>query len=300
MMALPRDEVLNQRFMTQLAAHPSMDWLEGNDVVGAFEALRDVSAFGEKGNLDDIEALTRFMDLVATKSDFTSGSDFWQNVYRLWLAHYTRLVNVGFQDRLRKFVVEFNSEHAQYGLVVVCHSAAPKSFEELKAKEVKLGQPGPQCSSRMVASSMLDVVRCSMTANSPSAVVALVEAFQKVSMQGSQRSRLELVRIQNLFHPEADVSQDVPTLKLNLLHVARDRNIIGEVQVMLPEFLAIEKQMWPLTRFLRTEDLEQPSQKNGCCKDIGRNGCVSVGASGELTDQDSNERKVHTPSKCST
>lgn len=263
--SMPYEEILLPEYLSQLGSHPPLPWLAAADAVGAFEALRDIKAVSTGCDCGDREALTEFMDLVAGEVDFSTGPAFWQNAYKLWLSHYARALNSDFQAKLKRFATTFNEEHYKAGLQVSFYGVPPKSFEQMKAHEDRVGKPGHQTlEERTVATKMLDIVRCSMTANSPDAVVALVEAFRLAANQGGKWGRLELARVQNGFHQCANPVYGVRMVTLNIVFHAGDRNVlrtggnlqlraVGEVRVLLPEFLAIQKSLHPLARHLEKE-----------------------------------------------
>lgn len=265
---LPRDEVLLPQYLDQQAAHRGMEWLTAADAVGAFEALRDVQALGDRGDTDDREALTRFMDLISADPDFLNGPAFWQNVYKLWLERYARLVGPDFQAKLRRFVANFSKDS---GFQANLHHPLLKSYAHIKAHEGRLGSVGfRNHAERSVASRMLDIIGCSITVDCPEAIVALVKAFRDAGNHGSKWGKFELVRLQSSFCPDV---QDLPrecvrSVVLHVLYHGGARHlprtsgqlqvcIVGEVTILLPEFLEIKKSMDPLVRFLEEESESQ-------------------------------------------
>merc|ERR1712216_867625 len=46
LLAIPRHEIMQHQYLTQLGAHPILKWIDCADIIGAFDALCDVKAFG--------------------------------------------------------------------------------------------------------------------------------------------------------------------------------------------------------------------------------------------------------------
>lgn len=256
---IPRDEILHQQYLTQLGAHPILDWIDCADVISAFNALCDVKTFGDSG--DDNEVLTRFMELVSTDSDFMTGPSFWQNVYKLWLSNFACLSRPSFHHRLQKFVEDFNFKNEADGFEVSISEFHAKTFQELKACESKLGTPGYKThDERTVASKALNAISCRIIANSPATVAQLVYSFRQCSLSDE---KIELVRIQNGFHKDA-VSQDgLREVTLNIIfkggschgHGAREGRsmsvmLVGEVQIVLPQIDSAWNGMKLLSEFV--------------------------------------------------
>jgi hypothetical protein len=258
LLAIPSNEILQQQYMTQLGAHPILKWIDCADTIEAFNALCDVKTFGDTG--DDNEALTRFMELASTDSDFMTGSAFWRNVYKLWLSNYARLARPGFHAKLQRFADDFNLKNMAAGLEVSLNEVHTKTFQEMKASECRYGEPGYQThDQRVVASKELDAISCCMVANSPAAVAQLVYAFRQCSLT---EEKFELVRIQNGFHKDAESRDCLRDVTLNIIfkgghchgHGAREGRsvsivLVGEVRIVLPEIASARKGMKLLSEF---------------------------------------------------
>lgn len=255
---LPSDEILQQQYMSQLGAHPILKWVDCADTIEAFEALCDVKTFGDHG--DDSEALSKFMELVSSDSDFTSGSAFWRNVYKLWLSNYARLARPGFSVKLQKFVDEFNSKNLAQGFEVSLNDVHTKTFEELKASESEFGNPGYEThDQRVVASKALNVISCCMVANNPASIAQLVYSFRQCVLA---EDKFELVRIQNGFHRDAKSSDSLREVVINVVfkgghchgHGSREGRsvsvvLVGEVRIVLPEIASAQQGMKLLSQF---------------------------------------------------
>eukprot|EP00746_Dinoflagellata_sp_MGD_P162735 gnl/MRDRNA2_/MRDRNA2_90429_c0_seq1.p1 gnl/MRDRNA2_/MRDRNA2_90429_c0~~gnl/MRDRNA2_/MRDRNA2_90429_c0_seq1.p1 ORF type:complete len:491 (-),score=64.34 gnl/MRDRNA2_/MRDRNA2_90429_c0_seq1:224-1606(-) len=266
LLAIPRHEILQRQYLTQLGAHPLLKWIDCADILGAFDGLCDVKAFGDSG--DDNEALLRFMELVSTDSDFTTGPAFWQNVYKLWLSNFASLSRPSFHSKMQKFVDAFNSRNMAEGLSVSVGGFHTKTFQELKACESEYGKPGYQThDERVVASKILDTVSCRMIANSAATVAQLVYEFGKCSLD---EEKFELVQVQNGFHNDAQ-SCDAPyEVVLNIAfkggpchgHGAREGRsysivIVGEVRIVLPQINSAVHGIKLLSEFV--DDITLPS-----------------------------------------
>jgi len=261
--SLPKDEVLLPEYTTQEQAHGVLTWLQNADAVGAFEALRDVKAFGEKAQTDDKESVACFMDLIA---DLATGQTFWQNVYSLWLAHYAAIVNSDFQSKVKRVVQAFNEAYKKEAFHVSLLGTAPKTYEQLKARGGHIGRPGENPSSERasVAKNAFDALSCSITANCPRAAVALVEHLRAEGPLGSKWCRLELLRVQNGFNRSVDPLDGTRAILASVLFTGGERNIartggqlhiglVGAVQIHLQEFAAVRETVEPLLRFLEEE-----------------------------------------------
>jgi len=239
---IPKHEILQHQYLTQLGAHPILKWIDCADIVGAFEALCDVKCFGDSG--DDNEVLLGFMELVSTDSDFTTGPAFWQNVYKLWLSNFAALSRPKLHTKLQNFVNDFNSNYASDGFEVTVSDFHMKTFDELKACESQFGKPGHQThDERVVASKMLNVISCRMIASSPATAAQLVYAFRQCTLADD---KFELVQVQNGFHKDSKSHDGLPEVILNLVfkggphhgHGARQGRdltvmLVGEVRIVL-------------------------------------------------------------------
>jgi len=251
----PEKEILTQQ-VSQQVVHDTLDWLVSKDVIGAFQALRAVKAFGERSE-DESQALDHFIELVTRDADFTSGPSFWQNVYRLWLAGYAKLFNGSFQTKVHRLVAAFNEAE---GLEVEFQSCAPVTYQGLKAQERSAGLTGSQA-----AAGFRDIVQCRLVASSPAAIVALVDRFRSLQQEDVPGGRLELSQLHNGFQEGTCPSslEDACSVKLNLIFrgVARgllpgcsgSTGIIGQVCITLPDMVSLRNRAAPLLRHLERE-----------------------------------------------
>merc|ERR1711977_522871 len=259
LLALPKNEVLQQQYMTQLGAHPILQWIDCADAIEAFGALCDVKAFGDNG--DDNEATMRFMDLASTEMDFMTGATFWQNVYKLWLANYARVARPSFHAKLQKFVEEFNSKNTEAGIEASIQDMHSKTYEELKTREHEFGEPGYQThDERTVVSKALDVISCCIVASNPKAVAHLVYALRQLSLA---EDKFELVRVQNGFHKDSESRDGIREVVVNVVfkgghchgHGAREGRaisvmLVAELRIILPEIASARKGMKLLSDFM--------------------------------------------------
>merc|ERR1719240_2211499 len=238
-----------------------LKWIDCADIAGAFDALCDVKAFGERASGDDNEVLARFMDLVSTDSDFMTGPAFWQNVYKLWLSNFACLSRPSFHHRIQTFADSFNSKNMADGFSVSVGDFHTKSFQELKACEHEYAKPGYLThDERVVASKVLNIVSCCMTANDPATVAQLVYEFGKCSLD---EDKFEVVQIQNGFHKDAQPSGGLCEVVLNIVfkggpchgHGAREGRsysimLVGEVRIIVPQMDSARHSMKVLTEFV--------------------------------------------------
>mmetsp|Transcript_102786 Transcript_102786/g.257850 ORF Transcript_102786/g.257850 Transcript_102786/m.257850 type:complete len:871 (+) Transcript_102786:78-2690(+) len=262
----PQEEVLNKACSSQLQVHPLLHWLQQLDPTGAFEALRHVGAAGL--GRDDEDSALLFVDLIATNPDFEDGKAFWRNIYRLWLVAYAKMANAEFQKRVSGLVEKFNNANVDdEGLSARFRGAEPKSYEQIKVKEAKSGTSAHDTyQSRTVASKVMDIVRCSITVSCPRAAIKLLdEVFKPLSVR---ENKLEVLRIENGFSSSADMeaSMGYRNIQLSILMDAGFRptacgrkdstinlQIIGEVQILLQDFLDVRKQRHLIFKAARGE-----------------------------------------------
>jgi len=262
----PQLEVLNKSTSSQLQVHPLLPWLQQLDPSGAFDALRCVAAAGM--GRDDDDSVLLFVDLLATNPDFESGASFWRNVYRLWLVAYAKMANADFQKRISSLIEKFNMANVEdEELFAKYRGAEPKSYDKIKVKEAKYGTATHETyQGRTLSSDVGDVVRCSVTVSCPRAALKLIdEVFKPLT---SRENKLELLRIENRFSSEADTDElmGYRNIELSLVMDAgiratpcgrKDRSIhlqiIGEVQIILQDFLVVRKQRHLIFKAARGE-----------------------------------------------
>jgi len=250
--SLPEEEVYTQK-LSQQQAHEPLHWLASRDVIGAFQALRAVKAFGERSE-DDSQALDDFIELVTNDADFTSGPNFWQNVYRLWLAGYAKLLNGSFQSKVHRLVATFNEEHSTEGLQVDYQTCTPATYLGMKAIERSAGFTGPEA-----AAGLLDIVQCRLIANSPAAIAAMVDCFRNVDTAEVKGGQIELSQLHSSFGCLSTPLENACSVKLNLAYrsvargLLRSTGIIGQVCLTLPEMVSLRNRAAPLLRHLERE-----------------------------------------------
>jgi len=278
LLQIPCKEVLRSDCLTQAAVHPILTWLDSTDALATLRALHGVKAFGGPGgHLDDRSLLAKMVDFVtANMSDFGTGAAFWQNVYKLWLSSYAKLADADLQAKLGKFVKVFNQEHAEEELYVTYESLPPRSYEALKQWERECGssdslQPGwRSLPERVTAAGCLDMLRSRMIANSPEAIVRLVDSLKQVGPHQERKERFEVVQIQNKFHDSAShdpLNGGCWEVVVNVLVHGGDQKmpaclgastvpalsvkLVGEIRISLTAFHTAEERMKPLLQFLR-------------------------------------------------
>mmetsp|Transcript_106231 Transcript_106231/g.307469 ORF Transcript_106231/g.307469 Transcript_106231/m.307469 type:complete len:895 (-) Transcript_106231:210-2894(-) len=261
-------EEVNSAFNSQLQAHPMPLWLQESDVAGAFEALRRVGAAGMGG--DDETAVLAFVDLVLTNQDFDCGKAFWSNVYALWLTAYAQMAQATFARKMTEIIERYNQENAEKDpdLHADLRVVPPKSYERIRAKATSSSDPAQYGTyrHRTAAASVLDVVRCSITVKEPRAALMLLDhVFEPLSLV---QNRMECLRIVNRYSQSYtnDAWLGYRNIEINVLldagvlpsacgrqacsmHV----KIIGEVQIILEDFLAIRRSRHLLFKCSRGE-----------------------------------------------
>lgn len=250
--ALPAEEVLDTALLCQLGAHPIPLWVEQLDPAGALEALRLVGAPGM--GRDDDASLMAFTELIIVNPDFDSGRAFWQNIYRFWLSLYAKMADMDFQRKVRGIVDAFNEVHGESLGVATFRAAPVKTYERIKAKEASLGQAASYetYEGRTRAARVLDVIRSSITVSSPEGMVVLLKEYFKPLQ--TKENLLRLVRLTNRFSSTAETLHGYRSIEMNLLwngglraglcarpHAHVQIQIIGEVQIVLEDILAIHK-----------------------------------------------------------
>jgi len=250
--SLPAEEWLVPQKNTQLVAHTIPVWAETMDPAGAFEAFRRVNVHAM--SRDDDEALMEFMELVTIGYGFDTGQHFWKNCYKLWLAHFAQMIDADFHKKVQSVVERFNEVCAESGFTEASYKRGkPKTYESMRRKEAVFGEPSHETyEGRTVASKLLDVVRGSIVVNSPAAVVALINDFFKPL--NLVQNRMEVVRVLNRFAETSDTLQGFRNVELNVYWEGGLRSslcnrpdcnvhfaIIGEVQINLENFLAVNK-----------------------------------------------------------
>jgi len=261
--AMPAKEDINSAYDSQLDAHPLPVWLEKLDPIGAFEALRQVGVDGF--GLEDEDSLASFVDLLNLHRDFRTGKDFWKNIYRLWLCSYAKLANAEFQSKVTNVVSSFNDAHCKDTVNAVHRGASIKSYERIKLKERRFGTPSHSTyAGRTAASSVLDVVRCSITVATPHAAMILLNDYFKPLRRSTDK--MEVVHIENRFSRQAETSFGYRNIELSLLLDAGVKSsacgrkdvslkiaMIGEVQIVLQDYLLIHKRRHLLHKSIKGE-----------------------------------------------
>lgn len=275
---MPICEVLRPEYLTQLSAHPILSWIDTLDTKGAFYALANLNALGPSKEIND--QINNFVDLIYTNHDFNSSAGFWSNVYKLWLHHYAQMAQQDFQRRVLSVVNAFNDKYKESEDLRADYCFAPvKSYERMKVKEAELGVVNHTThAGRWVASGILDVIRMSVTVNRPrAAVILLNEFFRPMTLL---ENRIQLVRVVNNFHEEAETSNGYRDVVLNMYFDGGTRSVqrcsvafsstgtgavqdihlslVGEVQLVLQEFSSVKKRMHLITRYSSGEFDHKP------------------------------------------
>lgn len=260
LLGLPSEEVVATEYLDQNWVHPIPEWLESMSAVGAFSALREVKAFGERGDEEDSEALLKFIELVTSEYDFREPKLCWQNVYKLWLANYGNVANAPFQAKMKKYVEQFNTNYADRGYKVSHLAGSPKTYQALKARETDFGTPSHSTfNQRRIAGKQLDVIRCTMLPNCAAACVAIIEEFK---MAGLQKDKYELVQVFNGYSPKSTPTES-RRIRMNIVFNGGERNIpwthgrslamrvVGEIDLYLPGFHELHQGMQIMDGYMK-------------------------------------------------
>lgn len=249
-------EIFKPKSMLQTNVHPILPWLESCNMLEAFDALRVVQALGM--GKDDSQSLSIFADLLVKNDDFSTGQLFWSNVYRLWLVHYAAIAQLDFNRKVHAIVGAFNDAYESSGLKASVRVVPSKRYDRLKEKEKLFAAPTTD-QHKVVAGQVLDIIRASIVVNSAEAAVRMVNEYLRTST--IIRNRMEVVRIVNNFHESAktDGYRDVV---INMVYnggcgvapcgrpnKSLTVSCVGEVQVVLEDFIARKKRMHLLTKF---------------------------------------------------
>eukprot|EP00927_Polykrikos_kofoidii_P022947 TRINITY_DN21278_c0_g1_i1.p1 TRINITY_DN21278_c0_g1~~TRINITY_DN21278_c0_g1_i1.p1 ORF type:complete len:935 (-),score=175.73 TRINITY_DN21278_c0_g1_i1:39-2843(-) len=259
---LELEEVLLPELRSQYDAHPMLLWLENLDVGAVFDSLCDL---GVKGMTNHDEVSLMAFSRLVTNEDFSAGVAFWRNIYKLWLSSYAQKANLLFQQHVQNIIDDFNTMYHTEGLEAYRESLAPKSYEEMRQQEAKLGRAThDSLQGRSIARGFLDVVRCALTVNCPRAAVLLCECFRSKKLKPDN---FQLVRLENGFHKEArgdfgyrdlvlivhwtgQRHQNKRGTLITSCHKETSQAIVGEVRINLEKSVAVKKRMCLLQRFL--------------------------------------------------
>lgn len=245
-----------QGYTTQQGAHPILKWLDPPNSIAAFQALRCVNALGPRGYEDIDEAIIHFMDLVTTNSDFSSPTLFWQNVYKFWLSHLATVMQPQWRQKMTQLVGDFNKENESDGLSIEFLLVPPKTYDQMAATETGAGYSTYE--ERTVSSSSLDVLRCTLVANNPKAIVYFMH---QIRSKNATRDKIQLVKIENTFHPNCENADGYREVILKVVYSSGERSIPGitksmlmrlvcEIRISLPEFQKMKTGMSILKTFI--------------------------------------------------
>eukprot|EP00930_Biecheleria_cincta_P031219 TRINITY_DN21673_c0_g1_i1.p1 TRINITY_DN21673_c0_g1~~TRINITY_DN21673_c0_g1_i1.p1 ORF type:complete len:912 (-),score=231.28 TRINITY_DN21673_c0_g1_i1:227-2908(-) len=248
---LPANEVCEPSLLSQLGAHPAPSWLETLDLPGAFEQLRLVGAVPGK---EDDAATFVFAEMLTYEKEFLSGTAFWKNIYRKWLACYGKMADFEFQERLKAVVANFNSKNAGANLSASYSKGPLKTYPRMKEDERDRGLHASAASfeGRTTAASCLDVIRGTIYVDSPQAVLAVLDCFRQ--LDGGHTDKLKLVQVNNFFN-EAVIGMDsFRYVEMNVLFRCGQRAgacgrddktipiaLVGEVAIVLNDYASIKQ-----------------------------------------------------------
>jgi ankyrin repeat protein/Ca2+-binding EF-hand superfamily protein len=275
---IPALKVVREHMQDQISVHPILGWMDVLRLDGCLQSLRsiDVPGFGEGTHN---ESLIAFMDFIIQRADdFSTGVLFWQNIYKLWLSQYAKLADRSFQEKIQEIVHAFTSQYAAEGLELEYHQEAPRGYDGMKKDEAQYGEVAhDSVLGRRVSSHFLDVMRCRIVANSPRAIVVLLEEFFEPNNETLHK--IVLTRVRNDFHPDSqhhvhgyrelvlnvffnggDVSrfvcgsaQQQGKKKTSVTASSNKLGLIGEVRITLKSFDVVRKRMHLLAAYAAGE-----------------------------------------------
>eukprot|EP00440_Ansanella_granifera_P058026 gb/GFBE01062899.1/.p1 GENE.gb/GFBE01062899.1/~~gb/GFBE01062899.1/.p1 ORF type:complete len:866 (+),score=240.71 gb/GFBE01062899.1/:1-2598(+) len=247
---LPMTEVLDESLLSQLGAHPELDWLKNLNAAEAFEQLRLVGAV--TGQEDDLAAQC-FAEMLTYEPHFSSGKPFWKNVYRKWLACYAKMADAEFHQKLDSLMKKFNADHGDAALKAVYRKGPVKTYQRMIADEKDRGlvASADTFEGRTVSASCLDMIRGTISVDCPKAVLALIQFFRKLD---GHLDKMKLTQVKNFFHEEAEGMDGFRYIELNTLFRcgvragASDRpgkslmiSLVGEVAIVLNDYVEIKQ-----------------------------------------------------------
>merc|ERR1711862_406735 len=173
--------------------------------------------------------------------------------YRLWLYNIARMAESDFLRKVQNVVKRFNEQHAEEGLEAEFRAGPTKTYEQIKKKEQLYGESTHKTyEGRVLASKVLDCIRCSVTVNTARAAVTIYEEFFRPLKL--IQDKLHLVRVRNRFNENAETLAGYRNIEMNLLWDGGLRSgkcgrpnrslrlsLIGEVQIVLKDFIAVRK-----------------------------------------------------------
>uniref|UniRef100_A0A7S4QR61 EF-hand domain-containing protein n=1 Tax=Alexandrium monilatum TaxID=311494 RepID=A0A7S4QR61_9DINO len=246
---MPFEEVVLESYPSQLALHPIPVWVEEPDPARAFEALRLVAAAGM--GKDDDDSLMAFRELLTLQPDFSTGPNFWRNVYRLWLSEYAKAADLDFHRQVTKIVDRFSELYHHDSEMSAAYRAGPvKTYKRMKVKEGQFGSSShASYEGRTLASKIFDVIRGTIVVSCLNVVSVLLHDFFR-PLDG----RLKLVRIENLFSEDARPVHGFRNVVLTLAFdgglmagrcgrpgASMQVALLAEVQITLESFEEVQK-----------------------------------------------------------
>ncbi|CAE7939844.1 unnamed protein product, partial [Symbiodinium necroappetens] len=156
--------------------------------------------------------------------------------------------------KMRSIVERFNTEHQTEGLTASYRHGPVKTEERTRRKERALGlKPSADTfEGRTTASQVLDIVRGTISVNSPQAALRMLDLFRTLD---KSLDRLLLVRVINRYHPESETFCGHRFIEMNVLFrngvragacgregKSIDLALVGEVCIVLDDWLQVHRQ----------------------------------------------------------
>jgi len=253
LVAVAQHESIHKPLLSQINAHAFPVWVEQLDVPETLEQFRLVGAAGMAGKTD-AGARLELVELLTISHTLRCGRPFWRNAYRTWLLQCAQLLDHECSRKMRSIVERFNTEHQTEGLTASYRHGPVKTEERTRRKERALGlKPSADTfEGRTTASQVLDIVRGTISVNSPQAALRMLDLFRTLD---KSLDRLLLVRVINRYHPESETFCGHRFIEMNVLFrngvragacgregKSIDLALVGEVCIVLDDWLQVHRQ----------------------------------------------------------
>jgi len=253
LVAVAQYESIHKPLLSQINALAFPVWVEQLDVPETLEQFRLVGAAGMAGKTD-AGARLELVELLTISHTLRCGRPFWRNAYRTWLLQCAQLLDHECNRKMRSIVEKFNTEHQTEGLTASYRHGPVKTEERTRHKERALGlKPSADTfEGRTTTSQVLDMVRGTISVNSPKAALRMLDLFRSLD---KSLDRLLLVRVINRYHPESETFCGHRFIEMNVLFrngvragacgregKSIDLALVGEVCIVLDDWLKVHRQ----------------------------------------------------------
>eukprot|EP00439_Symbiodinium_sp_Y106_P044240 s2306_g5.t1 len=231
LVAVAQYESIHKPLLSQINALAFPVWVEQLDVPETLEQFRLVGAAGMAGKTD-AGARLELVELLTISHTLRCGRPFWRNAYRTWLLQCAQLLDHECNRKMRSIVEKFNTEHQtearpkwnrsyRHGPVKTEERTRHKDSqtarargEEPKGAERRSDALFSASAGRTTTSQVLDMVRGTISVNSPKAALRMLDLFRILD---KSLDRLLLVRVINRYHPESETFCGHRFIEMNVL-----------------------------------------------------------------------------------